>query len=155
MKTPLPLPMMECTGSKPGMSHAENEPSHQRHRRLNLVPPSGPEEALGTLTQLVEIASHIDSASIADISEVLSQTGAVRGSQEPWDEKRLRLAEARYRTLIEQIPAVTFLASLAGGANEIYVSPQIESLLGFTQEEWINDPILWFRQTHPDDRGWV
>ena len=69
-----------------------------------------------------------------------------------WRESRLRLAEARYRTLIEQLPAVTFLASLAGGQNEIYVSPQIESLLGFTQQEWVSDPILWYRQTHPDDR---
>jgi PAS domain S-box-containing protein len=61
-------------------------------------------------------------------------------------------AEVRYRTLIEQIPAVTFLASLAGGPNEIYVSPQIESLLGFTQQEWVSDPVLWYRQTHPGDR---
>src|SRR5207248_678872 len=63
-----------------------------------------------------------------------------------------RVAEARYRTLIEQIPAVTFLASLSAGHNEIYVSPQIEALLGFTQEEWVSDPVLWYRQTHPDDR---
>jgi PAS domain S-box-containing protein len=62
------------------------------------------------------------------------------------------IAGVRYRTLIEQIPAVTFVASLSGDANELYVSPQIESLLGFTQEEWISDPVLWYRQTHPDDR---
>lgn len=62
------------------------------------------------------------------------------------------VAAARYRTLIEQIPAVTFLASLEGDRNELYVSPQIESLLGFTQAEWVNDPVLWYRQTHPDDR---
>jgi PAS domain S-box-containing protein len=66
-----------------------------------------------------------------------------------------RLAEARYRTLIEQIPAVTFLASVEGGRNEIYVSPQIEALLGFTQEEWVSDPVLWWRQTHPGDRDRV
>src|SRR3954463_2868438 len=69
------------------------------------------------------------------------------------EESRLRLAEARYRSLIEQIPAVTFLASLAGGQNDIYVSPQIEALLGFTQAEWISDPILWYRQIHPEDRA--
>jgi PAS domain S-box-containing protein len=66
-----------------------------------------------------------------------------------------RLAEARYRTLIEQIPAVTFLASVEGGRNEIYVSPQIEALLGFSQEEWVSDPVLWWRQTHPADRDRV
>jgi PAS domain S-box-containing protein len=64
----------------------------------------------------------------------------------------VHLAEARYRALVEQIPAVTFTASLAGGANELYVSPQIQTLLGFTQDEWLSDPVLWFRQLHPEDR---
>jgi PAS domain S-box-containing protein len=64
-------------------------------------------------------------------------------------------AHAQYRNLIEQIPAVTFLASLAGGRNQLYVSPQIETLLGFSQKEWLSDPILWYRQTHPDDRARV
>ncbi|HUE16092.1 MAG TPA: response regulator, partial [Planctomycetaceae bacterium] len=36
--------------------------------------------------------------------------------------------------------------------NEFYVSPQIEVMLGFTQEEWLGDPFLWYRQLHPDDR---
>jgi PAS domain S-box-containing protein len=67
-------------------------------------------------------------------------------------EARLRLAETRYRTLVEQIPAVTFLAVLGEGTNEIYVSPHIEALLGFTQEEWLENPILWWSQLHPDDR---
>jgi PAS domain S-box-containing protein len=70
-------------------------------------------------------------------------------------ELQLRHAEARYRTLVEEIPAVTFMAALddtAAAINELYVSPQIESLLGFTQKEWLEDPVLWYRQLHPDDR---
>jgi PAS domain S-box-containing protein len=66
-------------------------------------------------------------------------------------EALLHVAEARYRALVEQIPAVTFMASLDGGLNEVYVSPQIEALLGFPQEEWMRNPVLWFRQLHPDD----
>lgn len=65
---------------------------------------------------------------------------------------RLRKAELRYRTLIEQIPAVTFMAALDEGLHELYVSPQIETLLGFSQEEWLGNPILWYTQLHPDDR---
>jgi PAS domain S-box-containing protein len=64
----------------------------------------------------------------------------------------LRKAEARYRSLVEEIPAVTFMAALDEGSNELYVSPQIVDLLGFTQEEWLNDPVLWYRQLHPEDR---
>jgi PAS domain S-box-containing protein len=66
--------------------------------------------------------------------------------------QQLAIAEARYRALVEQIPAVTFMASLEGGISDVYVSPQIEGLLGFSQEEWMSDPVLWFRQLHPDDR---
>jgi PAS domain S-box-containing protein len=44
------------------------------------------------------------------------------------------------------------LAALRIQPNELYVSPQIESLLGFSQKEWLEDPILWYRQLHPDDR---
>ncbi|HYE90754.1 MAG TPA: PAS domain-containing protein [Terriglobales bacterium] len=68
-------------------------------------------------------------------------------------EDRLRAAEIRYRTLVEQIPAVTFLAVLGEGDNEIYVSPHIEALLGFTQQEWLENPFLWYQQLHPDDRA--
>ena len=68
-------------------------------------------------------------------------------------ELQSHIAEAKYRALIEQIPAVTFMASLDGGLNEIYVSPQIEGLLGFTQDEWMSDPVLWFHRLHPDDRA--
>ncbi len=58
-----------------------------------------------------------------------------------------------YQTLMEQIPAVVFMASLDEGLARCYVSPQIESLLGFTQAEWIEDPVLWFQRLHPDDRS--
>jgi PAS domain S-box-containing protein len=67
-------------------------------------------------------------------------------------ETKLRLAEVRYRTLVEQLPIVTFLAALRDGANELYVSPQIEALLGFSQKEWLENPILWYTQLHPEDR---
>jgi len=61
--------------------------------------------------------------------------------------------DLRYRTLLEQIPAVVFMASLEGGVGEAYVSPHIETMLGFTREEWLDDPIRWYYQIHPDDRG--
>jgi PAS domain S-box-containing protein len=60
--------------------------------------------------------------------------------------------EAKYRTLIEQIPAVVFMVFLDGGMGEAYVSPHIEAVLGFSQDEWLNDPVRWYRQIHPDDK---
>ena len=73
-------------------------------------------------------------------------------TQKKQAEAQLHSAEARYRTLVEEIPAVTFMAALDGGVQELYVSPQIEQLLGFTQKEWLENPILWYAQLHPDDR---
>lgn len=60
--------------------------------------------------------------------------------------------DARYQTLIEQIPAVVFMAFLDKGIGEAYVSPQIEAILGYTQEEWLNDPVRWYQQIHRDDK---
>lgn len=60
--------------------------------------------------------------------------------------------EARYRALVEQIPAVVFMAYLDEGIGEAYVSPQIEKALGFSQREWLEDPVRWYQHIHPDDK---
>jgi PAS domain S-box-containing protein len=64
------------------------------------------------------------------------------------------LTEDRYRMLLEQVQAVTFMASFEEGIlpKEVYVSPQIESLLGYTQKEWLEDPTLWYSRLHPADK---
>jgi PAS domain S-box-containing protein len=68
-------------------------------------------------------------------------------------ESQLRKLEQRYRSLVEGIPAVTFMATLDEVDEQaLYVSPQIEELLGFTQQEWLENPILWYTQLHPDDQ---
>jgi diguanylate cyclase (GGDEF)-like protein/PAS domain S-box-containing protein len=69
-------------------------------------------------------------------------------------ESRLREAEKRYRTLVEQIPAVTFVDRVGGSSDPVYVSPQIEEMLGYTPEEWMAGR-LWRDRLHPDDRGRV
>ena len=64
--------------------------------------------------------------------------------------------EAQYRALVESLPAVTYVEHPRPGGDEIvYVSPQIEQLLGFTPEEWLADADLWVRLLHPDDRDRV
>lgn len=60
--------------------------------------------------------------------------------------------EAMYRTLVEQLPAVVFMAYLERGIGEAYVSPRIEEALGFTQAEWLEDPVRWYQRIHPDDQ---
>ncbi len=60
-------------------------------------------------------------------------------------------ADARFRRLVEQIPAATYIDDLAG--STLYMSPQVERLTGYTSEEWTSDPTLWERRMlHPADR---
>ena len=64
----------------------------------------------------------------------------------------LREAEARYRSLVEQIPAVVYVDAGDALGTPLYVSPQIEALLGYTPAEWISDAAIWWQALHPDDR---
>jgi PAS domain S-box-containing protein len=44
------------------------------------------------------------------------------------------------------------MAYLDRGIGEAYVSPQIEAALGFSQEEWLEDPVRWYDRIHPGDK---
>ncbi len=90
-------------------------------------------------------------ATLLGIAEVFVQNSS-NGSSPPPAGDDLPNVDAKYRTLIEQIPAVVFMASLDRGSGEAYVSPHIEELLGFSAEEWLEDPIRWYERIHPDDK---
>jgi two-component system sensor histidine kinase UhpB len=62
-----------------------------------------------------------------------------------------RQAEAKFRSLVEQIEAITYMAALGEPGSMLYISPQIGKL-GFSTEEWLADPDLHARQIHPEDR---
>jgi PAS domain S-box-containing protein len=73
-------------------------------------------------------------------------------SSAPAADARPESVDAVYRALVEQIPAVVFMANLDRGIGQAYVSPQIEAALGFSQQEWLEDPVRWFHQIHEDDK---
>ncbi|MBI5296010.1 MAG: PAS domain S-box protein [Chloroflexi bacterium] len=66
-------------------------------------------------------------------------------------EEALRSAEARYRNLVEHLPAVVYIDS-AEDTSTLYVSPQIQTLTGYTPAEWTADENLWVNSIHPEDR---
>jgi PAS domain S-box-containing protein len=76
---------------------------------------------------------------------------AMAGSLQKRDQQ-LRQAEHRYRTLVEQIPAVIYTAEAAEGYPRTYTSPQVEDVFGYLPDEWVSDRGLWIRQIHPEDR---
>src|SRR5580700_3823722 len=89
--------------------------------------------------------------------DIVGALGAVhhiieRLDRAPVSDENVPNSEAKYRALVEQLPAVVFMAYLDRGIGEAYVSPQIEATLGFSQEEWLEDPVRWYQQIHPDDK---
>jgi diguanylate cyclase (GGDEF)-like protein/PAS domain S-box-containing protein len=67
-------------------------------------------------------------------------------------EERLRAAEQRYRTLVEQLPLVIYVDAIDAVSSNLYTSPQVEPLLGYAPKEWQDDAGLFVRLLHPDDR---
>ena len=64
----------------------------------------------------------------------------------------LRRTEQRLQTVVEGAHGIIYIAEIGDIGRWIYVSQQIEGILGFTAEEWMSDPALWATQLHPDDR---
>lgn len=77
------------------------------------------------------------------------------------DERRaqeeLEETTAKYRTLIEQIPAIVYLGEYGENGNWLYMSPQLERVLGYTPEEWLQHPHPMGSFVHPEDlpRMWA
>jgi PAS domain S-box-containing protein len=65
-------------------------------------------------------------------------------------DEKLKGSEAKYRTLVEHLPAITYISEPDQYVGVTYISPQIESL-GFDIATWLADPELWLRHIHPDD----
>lgn len=69
-----------------------------------------------------------------------------------YSDEFLNEIRSRDRSIIEQIPAIVYTAKYEEPGRWLYVSPQIEDLLGFSAKEWKQDPTVWYKQLHPDDR---
>jgi diguanylate cyclase (GGDEF)-like protein/PAS domain S-box-containing protein len=67
-------------------------------------------------------------------------------------EVRLREAEKKYRTLVERIPAITYMQEIGQYSESVYVSPQVIDVVGYTPEECTAKPNLWIEMLHPDDK---
>jgi PAS domain S-box-containing protein len=68
-------------------------------------------------------------------------------------EKARADAENKYRTLVEQVAAISYIAELGLRGEWHYVSPQIESITGYTQDEWLTDSRDWLRHVPLEDHA--
>lgn len=68
-------------------------------------------------------------------------------------ERRLATAEEQFRTLVEQMPAVVYTEQEQDHIRVLtYISPQIETILGYTPEEYRARYPDWLEMVHPDDQ---
>ena len=85
----------------------------------------------------------------------------LRDEEEARGEERLRTREEldevehRYEALVEGLPLVTWLYEPGDRGATFYVSPLIESLLGYSAAEWSAEPDLFAKLLHPEDRDRV
>ncbi len=91
---------------------------------------------------------------LGDAGQILYWQGFLVGVTERVEtEERLREAEARFRAMVERIPAVTYTDHVGADGVTVmgFVSPQIESILGYRPERFLERADLWFEVMHPDD----
>ena len=95
---------------------------------------------------------------ISDRKRIEAQTrGLNEVLQARLDERtfELREANARYRQVVDEVPAVTYVCELGCTGQWRYVSRQIESMFGYTPTEWKAEPSFWFEHVHPEDQNQV
>jgi PAS domain S-box-containing protein len=106
----------------------------------------------GTLAWVRETTHPITDAS----GEVTGWQGVIVDiSDVRFAEEAAARSEARYRNLVEHLPAVVYVDSPDVEPLSLYVSPSSTEILGFAPIEYLNDPSLWMRTIHPDDVGMV
>jgi PAS domain S-box-containing protein len=122
-------------------AESENRPPRHEPEREDAAALPDVSEAEGLLLELASVFSGTANGSSQDA-----------GISVPASDADASNLEAKYRALLEQIPAVVFMAYLDRGVSEAYVSPEIEAALGYSREEWLEDPVRWYEHIHPDDK---
>jgi PAS domain S-box-containing protein len=86
--------------------------------------------------------------------QILSTAAATVGASIEGEgvRERLRESEVIQRNLIESLPVVVYRDTLDSSDSILYLSPQYESLFGYSPEERRARPGLWREMVHPDDR---
>jgi two-component system, cell cycle sensor histidine kinase and response regulator CckA len=135
---------------------------HSQDRLLELVHPDDRERLLAALER-------VDASANEELSielRIVRPDGAVRwvhsrgrggeggavrvGTVQDITERKE--AELQYRTLVEHLPLTMFNRPLQLHATNLFISPQVEEMLGYPAEQWLNDPDLTRKAIHPDDR---
>jgi len=100
-----------------------------------------------------DIFTNSDQTTLEHLASITSTAidNAIQISESKTIEEDLQKSVATYRTLVEQIPAITYIATL-DRSRILFVSPQVKSILGYSQDDFLSKPEMWQKQIHKDDR---
>jgi PAS domain S-box-containing protein len=97
-----------------------------------------------------EVVVSLSLAPVRDEDGVVGACAVLSDSTE-----RIHEAENKYRALTEALPLVTLISAPNDRNSVAYASPQVETLLGYSPAEWQDDPELFSKLLHPEDRAEV
>ncbi|HEX8813015.1 MAG TPA: PAS domain S-box protein, partial [Terracidiphilus sp.] len=112
--------------------------------------------AFGVLAIYSEQVGSFESSEVELLTEMANNLAygitAIRSQEEG---KRataaLKEAEAKYRQLVEQVPAISYVAEAGVHGRFLYVSPQVKTILGYRPEDCLSDPHFWWDHLNPED----
>ena len=67
-------------------------------------------------------------------------------------ERKLQESEEKFRTLVEHMPAATYIVALDKNSTTLYISDQIKQIIGKSAKEIIENQNFWLESIHEDDR---
>jgi len=149
------VPVLAVTWKEPVSSNIEEVPEVMEVFASGVLPILGPLLAVALLLRVAVMQPMLAyimggiSFAVFGLRLFITQrqlTHSVRQAQE---------AEFKYRALVEHLEAIIYIAEMGINGRFVYISPKVESILGFSHDEFMADPGLWFRQVHPDDQPMV
>jgi len=114
--------------------------------------------AFGVLCIYSDQAGSFDRSEVELLSEVANNLAfgitAIRAQEEGRRAtSALREAEEKYRQLVEQVPAISYVAEAGALGPFLYLSPQVTTILGYKPEECLADPHFWWNHLNQEDRA--
>jgi PAS domain S-box-containing protein len=83
----------------------------------------------------------------------LAEEAAVKGEESVRSlAEDLARERGRFANILNTVPAVVFENWAFGGKNRTFVNNYVETMYGYTAEEWFSTPDFWSQRVHPDDR---
>jgi len=112
--------------------------------------------AFGVLAIYSEQSGSFESSEVELLTEMANNLSYGITAMRSQEETRrataaLREAEAKYRQLVEQVPAISYVAEAGAQGRFLYLSPQVKTILGYRPEDCLADSHFWWSHLNPDD----